>query len=115
MRKPKADDFHTDNGLHTAMREYAEHKSMDGRLLISLTCEDGTVMREHVEREIAFISYKDRDGEVYEVPYRTDKFVDAVWGEGKALPPTDMLEAAAKWASSCGSEITGASAVLVDV
>lgn len=90
MQKPQAKDFHTDDGLHAAMREYADYKSVPGVLHVTAVFKDGSVFTDEIERATEEISYKTRDGEWYSVARDSQLFRDWVYADGDE--PENMMK-----------------------
>ena len=96
--KPKARDFPTDSGLHSAMKEWADQQGPTTELEVWVEFPDGSGgMFETIPRATKEVEYKTRDGEVYTVAVRTSKFVDSVWGCFEPLSRKEMEAAAKAW------------------
>ncbi len=76
MKKPNAKEFHTDSGMHAAMRSWARTK--DKRDLIAVVeFEDGSgPMENRFIRSKVDSLYKTRDGEVYSCSIDSSKFMN---------------------------------------
>ena len=105
--KPKAKDFYTNDGMHAAMKDYAEKKGHRGVLQVWAAFEYGPVkLFETCQRVEKPIQYKTRDGEVYEVMVATAKFWDPVWGDSQPQTKAQMIRLATEWLSIGGAPTT---------
>ena len=105
--KPKAKDFYTNDGMHAAMKDYAEMKGHRGVLQVWAAFEYGQVkLFETCQRVEKPIQYKTRDGEVYEVMVATAKFWDPVWGDSQPQTKAQMIRLATEWLNVGGAPTT---------
>lgn len=76
MNKPKAFDYMTDRGMHSAMAEWAKSKSKP-TLSVSVVYSDSPdVWTVTFERATKQVKYRLQDGEIYTVDVDTAKFLD---------------------------------------
>ena len=105
MRKPRAADYPTDDGLHSAMDDYAAKKSYRGELVCYVKFADGSggeMFR--CGREPKEISYRTKDGELYTVIYDGPRFVEPIINGGEPLTSGKMKAAITDWLNASGSE-----------
>lgn len=96
MNKPKAKDYQTDDGMHTAMNDWA--CKQDKKILsVSVLFDDGSVFNDTFPRSKKSVQYKLQDGEIYTVDIDSAKFVNSFMSGDDELSSREFKEAFVKW------------------
>lgn len=102
MLKPQAKNFHTNDGMHAAMRDWANAQAkpeMEVVLIFSDRRDEDDVFRDSFKRVQKEVAYKTPDGETYTVGVDTAKFENTFMsGYPDELASTDFKKAFADWA-----------------
>lgn len=98
MNKPKAFDYLTDHGMHTAMREWANSKAKKV-LSVEVTYSDGPdVWHVTFERATKTVQYRLQDGEVYAQEIDTTAFINDFMPGADTMTALELKEAFTKYA-----------------
>lgn len=107
MNKPNAKEFHTNDGMHSAMRLWAKCQSKF-TLSVAVVFSDypeqtytDTFERAQVER-----TYKTLDGETYTVSIDSGKFKNTFMAADDELTATELKAAFAEWVKPLNPQVT---------
>lgn len=104
MNKPRFKDYHTDEGLHHAMLQYADSFNKSS-LLVKVEYSDGSVDDKfHIfTRSKKPIQYRTADGEIYEVCIDTGKYEPNFLPDHNApLTGAELKNAVKDWLNNHG-------------
>lgn len=96
--KPRARDFHTDQGLHAAMSRWAAQQGPATVLEVWVRFSDGSGgLFDTIERATKEVPYKTRDGEVYTVDVRTSKYISPVFSDNEPATRKEIEKSIREW------------------
>ena len=93
--KPKAKDFYTDQGLHSAMQQWASTQNKPS-LCVEVQFSDGSKYNDEFQRETKEVQYKTKDGEIYTVEVHTSKF-EETWFSDRSLTAKELKQGFVDW------------------
>jgi hypothetical protein len=96
MHKPQARDYHTNDGMHAAMRKWARTQ-MKKQLAVTVVFNDGSELTDLFERITRGEPYRTPDGELYEEPVDTALYWSQHLPGPDELTQAQVKEAYAKW------------------
>lgn len=99
MLKPQAKNFHTNDGMHAAMRDWANAQAKPEMQVTVIYDDSPDPFVDVFERVTKEVKYKTLDGEIYTVSVDTGKFVNSYMlaAEGE-LTASELKKAFAEWA-----------------
>ena len=96
--KPKARDFRTDHGLHSAMRQWADQQGPATVLEVWVKFADGSGgLFDTIERATKEVTYKALDGETYTVDVRTSKYTSPVFSDHEPVTRKVIEKTIREW------------------
>lgn len=98
MKKPSPRDFFTNDGMHVAMRDYANYWR-GSRLAVTVVFRDGSVYETEFERAQVQVKYKTPDGDTYYQDVDSSKFINVYLDAGYAVSAAKLKEAFKAWVS----------------
>lgn len=93
--KPKAKDFYTDQGLHSAMQQWASLQNKPS-LCVEVQFKDGSKYNDEFQRETKEVQYKTQDGEIYTVEVHSGKFKET-WFSNGSLSVKELKQGFVDW------------------
>lgn len=99
MIKPQAKNFHTNDGMHAAMREWANAQAKAALQVTILYDDSDDPFVDTFERVKKEVTYKTLDGEIYTVEVDTGKFINSyMLAADSELTAAELKKAFAEWA-----------------
>ena len=97
--KPRASNYHTDDGMHAAMRQWAAAQARPDVTVECVYSDCGDLYIDTFEPATEEVEYRTRDGEVYTVSVDTGKYW-ALWLHDKQMTYRELRQRMERWLHS---------------